>query len=156
MQILYFTPRFTSYTFAFMAFVWMLSMAVTYHYVPFYIIQALQTAVIPLIIVSKVGCFVVFSPLLSGHSNRNQLPKQIYRPAGVHIRLFTIRWMCCPNLHFDPGDWRSTCNSVFCRRCCFERDYLPPNALVLEFGREEDIQRKKAQLDDINAHFLDD
>jgi len=53
MQILYFTPRLSSYTFAFMAFVWMLTMAVTYHYIPFRIIQALQTAVIPLIVVSK-------------------------------------------------------------------------------------------------------
>ncbi|KAI6191392.1 Mannose-P-dolichol utilization defect 1 protein-like protein [Aphelenchoides bicaudatus] len=53
MQILYFDPKLTSYTFAFMAFIWMLSMSVTYHYIPFHIIQALQTGVIPLIVVSK-------------------------------------------------------------------------------------------------------
>ncbi|KAI6205819.1 Mannose-P-dolichol utilization defect 1 protein-like protein [Aphelenchoides besseyi] len=52
MQILYYSP-YTSYTFAFMAFIWMLSTAVAYHVVPFYMIQALQTAVIPITIASK-------------------------------------------------------------------------------------------------------
>jgi hypothetical protein len=54
MQIIYFKPRWSSYAFAFMAFIWMLSTAVIYHHIPFYVIQTLQTAVIPLITVSKV------------------------------------------------------------------------------------------------------
>ncbi|KAI6243838.1 Mannose-P-dolichol utilization defect 1 protein-like protein [Aphelenchoides fujianensis] len=52
MQLIYYSDH-ASYTFAFMAFIWMISMAVTYHYVPFEVIQALQTAVIPITIAAK-------------------------------------------------------------------------------------------------------
>lgn len=139
-----------------MAFIWMLSMAVTYHYIPLHIIQALQTAVIPIIVVSKVSrnfSACIYSIL--EHSNFGKLPQQVNRSTGSDFGVFASCRHCGPYFYVDSRDRRPV--GYFLVRLCrrSQRYHLPSDVYLLELGCQESGQSKETQLKNHLSNYGD-